>query len=79
MILNSNKPKPIPCPCKKDCAERTAVCKLSCKKYEAYDKLKRHRDFEQGAINTYRDLNYVSRNVILKEYYRDKSGSNGVK
>ena len=35
-----NKKSVIPCPCKKDCADRCDGCKLECKKFEVYEKIK---------------------------------------
>ena len=39
-----NKKSVIPCPCKKDCADRCDGCKLECKKFGIYEKLKRYEE-----------------------------------
>ena len=37
-----NKKKGVPCLCKKDCADRCDGCRVKCKKYKVYEKLKRY-------------------------------------
>ena len=51
----------IPCPCKKDCADRCDGCKLECKKFGIYEKLKR---YENNKIV----LNNAKQDYYIREY-----------
>ena len=56
-----NKKSGIPCPCKKDCADRCDGCKLECKKFGIYEKLKR---YENNKIV----LNNAKQDYYIREY-----------
>ena len=64
--------KLIPSPCKKDCADRTATCKIHCKKYQAYEKIKLFKDKKQIEIVQYKLDNYVSSEDKYKQYKKEK-------
>ncbi len=49
-----NKKSGIPCPCKKDCADRNGKCRLECKKYNTYEKLKRYEERKKLALLRYK-------------------------
>lgn len=60
--------KSIPCPCKSDCVDRCDGCKLECKKYEVYEKIKRHIEFKKRNELKYKKYNT---RVNRKEMYTE--------
>lgn len=64
--------KLIPSPCKKDCPNRTATCKIDCKKYQAYEKIKLYQDKKQVEIVQYKLDNYISWEDKYKQYKKEK-------
>ena len=69
-----NKKSGIPCPCKSDCADRCDGCRLECKKFGIYEKLKRyeekkkkneliHKELQRKRYNT-----YVNRREMYAEW-----------
>lgn len=66
-----NKKSGIPCPCKPDCENKCDRCKLECKKYSIYDKLKRYE--KNKAI-----LHNAKQDYYIKEYKGYRFLRNGV-
>ena len=66
----------IPCPCKKDCADRCDGCKLECKKFGIYEKLKRYEEGKKKNELIYKELqrkeyNTYNIRVSRKEMYTE--------
>ena len=63
----------IPCPCKKDCADRCDGCKLECKKFRIYEKLKRYEEGKKKNELIYKELQRKEYNTYVnrREMYAD--------
>ena len=61
----------IPCPCKKDCADRCDGCKLECKKFGIYEKLKRYEEKKKKNELKYKKYNTYNIRVNRKEMYAE--------
>ena len=72
-MVKSVQNKSISCPCKKDCADRCDGCRLECKKYEIYEKLKRYKDNKKNTI-----LHNEKQDYNIKEYKGYKFLRSGV-
>ena len=66
-----NKKSGIPCPCKKDCADRCDGCRLECKKFGIYEKLKRYEEKKKKNELKYKKYNTYNIRVSRKEMYAD--------
>ena len=53
--------KSIPCPCKSDCVDKCDGCRLKCKKFGIYEKLKRYETNKTVSNNAKQDY-------YIKEY-----------
>lgn len=69
-----NKKKGIPCPCKKDCVDRCEGCRLKCKKFEIYEKLKRY----EGNKKKNELIHNVKQDYYIREYKGHRFLRNGV-
>lgn len=63
--------KSIPCPCTRDCVDRCDGCKLECKKFGIYEKIKRHIEFKKRNELKYKKYNTYNTRVNRKEMYAD--------
>ena len=61
----------IPCPCKKDCADRCDGCKLECKKFEIYEKLKRYEEGKKRNQLKCKKYNTYNTRANRKEMYAE--------
>ena len=63
----------IPCPCKKDCADRCDGCKLECKKFGIYEKLKRYEEVKNKNKLIHKEIQRKENSVYVdrKEMYAE--------
>lgn len=63
--------KSIPCPCTRDCVDRCDGCRLKCKKFGIYEKLKRYEEKKKKEKQDYKDKHYISREDKFKEWTKE--------
>lgn len=61
--------KGIPYPCTKDCVNRCEGCRLECKKYSMYEKLKKYEENKKKAELKYKEnIIYINHKDIFADY-----------
>lgn len=61
--------KSIPCPCKSDCVDRCDGCRLRCKKFGIYEKLKRYEENKKKAELKYKEsIIYINHKDMFADY-----------
>ena len=63
--------KSIPCPCKKDCVNRCDGCRLQCKKFGIYEKLKRYEEIKRKNELEHKECNTYKTRVNRKKMYAE--------
>ena len=68
-----NKKSGIPCPCKSDCADRCDGCRLECKKFEVYEKIKRYEEVKNKNKLIHKEIQRKENSVYVdrKEMYAE--------
>ena len=68
-----NKKSVVPCPCKSDCPDRCDGCKLECKKFGIYEKLKKYEENKRKNELIHKELQHKEYNTYAsrKEMYAE--------